>query len=537
MFSGRSSSVNPKILLSNGEGASGKDAFIALSPRQDQQAKVDDRPLVWSLSQPAKKRSQEELKALYDARRQRQETDDDANAPQGAAASSVDVGGVTIPRLWSDGNAPRVQSTSESNMSTRRSEQDEDVGHGGGSDVNKVVFEGLGNFFGRTQVDLRCICLCVCVSVWLCMSLSVSLFLVSDNQASSPSSLRAFNFRICEQGATVMTPLPPSGTQTLENASSGPTKQILPSSSPIPQPLKLNGSSNHVNTDLRGGAGILAGVSRLLPAAFVTAEVGFGAPGSSGTDTNDFHASNLMSLNRPPGSYKDSRKAQMEEQQQLRQALFHRYANGNDIPIASDPVEGVHTRTQELPDNGAGGRLSSMMASMKSSVAGLMTRSRWETEGHFHGATVAPSAMSNPGWRSLSMHVSRPPTLFEPWHLPPCLCVLVQYKDSKNPAVLAYCPNPALCGHIRCILLSFLSWYVQYVVMSPLFGTDLMASSRGHLCPCHRTNLPIKSYPDRRALTMKPRCDYAPALALFLSLCPFPRPCPCLCPCLRPSVK
>jgi hypothetical protein len=135
---------------------------------------VDDRPLVWSLSQPAKKRSQEELKALYDARRQRQETNDDANAPQGAATSSVDVGGVTIPRLWSDGNAPRAESTAEAKMSTRRSEQDEDVGHGGGSDVNKVVFEGLGNFFGRTQVDFRCVCLCVCPSVCVCMCFSLS---------------------------------------------------------------------------------------------------------------------------------------------------------------------------------------------------------------------------------------------------------------------------------------------------------------------------------------------------------------------------
>jgi hypothetical protein len=218
-----------------------------------------------------------------------------------------------------------------------------------------------------------------------------------------------------------MTPLPPSGTQTLEYASSGPTKQILPSSSPIPQPLKLNGSSNHVNMDSRSGAagaGILAGVSRLLlgadpdalPAAFVTAEVGFGTSGSSGTDANDFHASDLMPLNRPAWSFKDSRKAQIEEQQQLRQALFHRYANGNDILVASDPVEGAaHTRTQDLPHNGAGGRLSSMMASMKSSVAGLMPRTRWETEGHFHGATETPSAMSNPGWRSLSMNVSRPP--------------------------------------------------------------------------------------------------------------------------------
>ena len=113
MFSVRSSAVNPEILLGNGEGASGKDAFIALSPRRDQHAMVDDRPLVWSLSQPAKKRSQEELKALYDARRQRQETNDDANAPQGAATSSVDVGGVTIPRLWSDGNVPRAGSTPE----------------------------------------------------------------------------------------------------------------------------------------------------------------------------------------------------------------------------------------------------------------------------------------------------------------------------------------------------------------------------------------------------------------------------------------
>ena len=222
-----------------------------------------------------------------------------------------------------------------------------------------------------------------------------------------------------------MTPLPPRGMQTLENASSGPTKQILPSSSPIPQPLKLSGSSNHVNMDSRGGAagaGILAGVSRFLlgadpdalPAAFVTAEVGFGTPGSSGTDANDFHASDLMPLNRPARSYKDSRKAQIEEQQQLRQALFHRYANGNDIPVASDPVEGAaHTRSQDLPDNGAGGRLSSMMASMKSSVAGLMPRTRWETEGHFHGATEAPSAMSNPGWRSLSMNVSRPPPFLQ----------------------------------------------------------------------------------------------------------------------------
>jgi hypothetical protein len=169
MFSIRSSAVNPEILLGNGEGASGKDAFIALSPRRDQHAMVDDRPLVWSLSQPAKKRSQEELKVLYDARRQRQETGDDANVPQGAATSSVDVGGVTIPRLWSDGNAPRAESTPEAKMSTRRSEQDEDVGHGGGSDVNKVVFEGLGNFFGRTQVDFRPLCVFVCVS--LCLSL------------------------------------------------------------------------------------------------------------------------------------------------------------------------------------------------------------------------------------------------------------------------------------------------------------------------------------------------------------------------------
>ena len=45
-----------------------------------------------------------------------------------------------------------------------------------------------------------------------------------------------------------MTPLPPRGTQTLENTASGPSKQILPRSSPIPQPLKRNGSSNHVIT-------------------------------------------------------------------------------------------------------------------------------------------------------------------------------------------------------------------------------------------------------------------------------------------------
>ena len=316
-----------------------------------------------------------------------------------------------------------------------------------------------------------------------------------------------------------MTPLPPSGTQTLENASSGPSKQILPRSSPKPQPFKLNGSINHGNTDSHAaaaGAGILAGVSRLLrgadpdalPAALVTAEVGFGTPGTSGTDANDFHASDLMPLNRPAGSYRDSRKAEFEEQQQLRQALFercHRYANGNDMPVASAPVEGAaHKRTQDLPDNGAGGRLSSMMASMKSSVAGLMPRSRGETEGHFHGATDAPSATSNPGWRSLSMNVSpplprNPPTLFEPWHVLYVFVLSCNASDSKDSK------DTALCGHIRCILLSCLSWHV---VMSPpalLLGTHLMSSSRGHLCPCHRTNLPIKSYPDGRALTMKPR--------------------------------
>jgi hypothetical protein len=167
------------MLLSHGEGASGKDAFIALSPRRDQHAMVDDRPLVWSLSQPAKKRSQEELKMLYDARRHRQETGDGANARHGAAASSVDVGGVTIPRLWSHGNAPRAESTPEAKMSTRRSEQDEGVGLGGGSDDNKVVFEGLANFFGRTQVDFLFVCVCVSLFVFLC--------LVNDSQASLPS--------------------------------------------------------------------------------------------------------------------------------------------------------------------------------------------------------------------------------------------------------------------------------------------------------------------------------------------------------------
>ena len=88
----------------------------------------------------------------------------------------VAYGGVTIPRLWSDGNAPRAESTAEAKMSTRRSEQDEDVGHGGGSDVNKVVFEGLGNFFGRTQVDFAvCVCVCVPLCVFVCVSLCHSL--------------------------------------------------------------------------------------------------------------------------------------------------------------------------------------------------------------------------------------------------------------------------------------------------------------------------------------------------------------------------
>jgi hypothetical protein len=45
------------------------------------------------------------------------------------------------------------------------SERDQGVGYGGGNDVNKMVFEGLANFFGRTQVDVLSVCLCVSLSL------------------------------------------------------------------------------------------------------------------------------------------------------------------------------------------------------------------------------------------------------------------------------------------------------------------------------------------------------------------------------------
>lgn len=233
---------------------------------------------------------------------------------------------------------------------------------------------------------------------------------------------------------TPTTPTRQSATRAVENGV--PTKQILANSSPILQPissLRTNGNSNQGASrsgaaGQAGGAGIFAGVSRLLrggesdasPAALVTAEVGFGTPGTSGANASDFYASDLMPLNRPAGSSKDSRKAEIQEQDQLRQALFHRTANGIDMARGSASAqEAASARSHDRSgasgdgDKGAGGRLSSVVASMKSSGGGWMPLSRRDVEGHpdeFQNARPqAPGAASNPGWRSLSMNVSTPP--------------------------------------------------------------------------------------------------------------------------------
>jgi hypothetical protein len=112
----------------------------------------------------------------------------------------VQVGGVKIPKLWSQGNAPRADLSPEARVSTRSSAQDEGGADGGGGDGHTVVLQGLADFFGKTQVhslfysELHSLARSRSFSPSPCRSLAraPSEALSPSSPPTSPTILRAF---------------------------------------------------------------------------------------------------------------------------------------------------------------------------------------------------------------------------------------------------------------------------------------------------------------------------------------------------------